>query len=603
MADLVTRLLLNSSQFDNNIRRSTQQVQQFHQVGRNITATIGRFAGVLGIAMTAGEAFNKVLNSSQTLGDMTASNMAALKTSVDEFFYSLGSGNLSNFLTGLGDMIDKAKEAYAALDQLGNTQISYGVFSAKSQSEIADAQYIAKNKFAPADQRNAAFDKWRITLQEQQAANIRLQEELINSASKAVEARTNANITVTMEDMLKAFEADLLDPAKRDEVKSRAKNGTANYQSNAKRKDWSQEQKDALAESQKQNLIIHTMLEKYSDDELKDIAAKIQQYYQLNSALKSTAREYNETANEYNNSMAKMEGFKSVESLEGFKVFTGTTTNKTEVKLPVKPVIPAGSLAELDAQIASVRKELNLAISNEDRIRINAELNALTEQKRVIEFQYKYPNAPNVKLDDERGSLADVARKPEIPTSLPKFESPITNKNIKLNNEYAQSLGAIASIMGSVTNMTNEGAAAWLSWGANLISAVAAAIPQIVALTTAKKGEAIASGVASAAQTPFVGWLLAGAAAAAVVAALASIPSFSTGGIFAGNSTIGDMNLARVNAGEMILNNRQQRNLFNLLNGNGVIGSAGGGQVEFKIKGKELVGVLANYNNKTAKVR
>ncbi len=602
MADLVTRLLLNSSQFDNNIRRSTQQVQQFQQVGRNITATIGRFAGVLGIAMTAGEAFNKVLNSSQTLGDMTASNMAALKTSVDEFFYSLGSGNLSNFLTGLGDMIDKAKEAYAALDQLGNTQISYGVFSAKSQSEIADAQYIAKNKFAPADQRNAAFDKWRITLQEQQAANIRLQEELINSASKAVEARTNANITVTMEDMLKAFEADLLDPAKRDEVKSRAKNGTANYQANAKRKDWSQEQKDALAESQKQNLIIHTMLEKYSDDELKDIAAKIQQYYQLNSALKSTAREYNETANEYNNSMAKMEGFKSVESLEGFKVFTGTTTNKTEVKLPVKPVIPAGSLAELDAQIASLRKELNLAISNEDRIRINAELEALTEQKRVIEFQYKYPNAPIGKLDGKPAGLAGMV-KPEIPTSLPKFSSPITNKNIKLNNEYAQSLGAIASIMGSVTNMTNEGAAAWLSWGANLISAVAAAIPQIVALTTAKKGEAIASGVASAAQTPFVGWLLAGAAAAAVVAALASIPSFSTGGIFAGNSTIGDMNLARVNAGEMILNNRQQRNLFNLLNGNGVIGSAGGGQVEFKIKGKELVGVLANYNNKTAKVR
>lgn len=602
MADLVTRLLLNSSQFDNNIRCSTQQVQQFQQVGRNITATIGRFAGVLGIAMTAGEAFNKVLNSSQTLGDMTASNMAALKTSVDEFFYSLGSGNLSNFLTGLGDMIDKAKEAYAALDQLGNTQISYGVFSAKSQSEIADAQYIAKNKFAPADQRNAAFDKWRITLQEQQAANIRLQEELINSASKAVEARTNANITVTMEDMLKAFEADLLDPAKRDEVKSRAKNGTANYQANAKRKDWSQEQKDALAESQKQNLIIHTMLEKYSDDELKDIAAKIQQYYQLNSALKSTAREYNETANEYNNSMAKMEGFKSVESLEGFKVFTGTTTNKTEVKLPVKPVIPTGSLAELDAQIASLRKELNLAISNEDRIRINAELNALTEQKRVIEFQYKYPNAPTGKLDGKPAGLAGMV-KPEIPTSLPKFSSPITNKNIKLNNEYAQSLGAIASIMGSVTNMTNEGAAAWLSWGANLISAVAAAIPQIVALTTAKKGEAIASGVASAAQTPLVGWLLAGAAAAAVVAALASIPSFSTGGIFAGNSTIGDMNLARVNAGEMILNNRQQRNLFNLLNGNGVMGSAGGGQVEFKIRGKELVGVLANYNNKTAKVR
>jgi len=40
-----------------------------------------------------------------------------------------------------------------------------------------------------------------------------------------------------------------------------------------------------------------------ADDELKDIAAKITQYYQLNSALKSTAREYNETANEFNNEL------------------------------------------------------------------------------------------------------------------------------------------------------------------------------------------------------------------------------------------------------------------------------------------------------------
>lgn len=36
--------------------------------------------------------------------------------------------------------------------------------------------------------------------------------------------------------------------------------------------------------------------------------------------------------------------------------------------------------------------------------------------------------------------------------------------------------------------------------------------------------------------------------------------------------------------------------------GAGIYGMIGG-QVEFKIKGKELVGVLANYNNKTAKVR
>jgi hypothetical protein len=131
--------------------------------------------------------------------------------------------------------------------------------------------------------------------------------------------------------------------------------------------------------------------------------------------------------------------------------------------------------------------------------------------------------------------------------------------------------------MGAVTNMTNEGAAAWLSWSANLLNAIAAAVPAIQTMVRAKTAEAAASGAAEAAKTPFVGWLMVGGAIASILAAFSSLPSFSTGGIFAGNSTIGDMNLARVNAGEMILNNRQQRNLFNLLNGNGTLSNTGNG--------------------------
>lgn len=55
-------------------------------------------------------------------------------------------------------------------------------------------------------------------------------------------------------------------------------------------------------------------------------------------------------------------------------------------------------MAELDKQIAAKKTELSLAISGEDRIRINKELEALTEKKRVIEFQYKYPEAPSGEL-------------------------------------------------------------------------------------------------------------------------------------------------------------------------------------------------------------
>ncbi len=151
--------------------------------------------------------------------------------------------------------------------------------------------------------------------------------------------------------------------------------------------------------------------------------------------------------------------------------------------------------------------------------------------------------------------------------------------------------------------MTNDSGAAWLTWSANLLTAVASALPAISTLIKAKTAEAGTNAVASATQTPVVGWLLAGAAVTSVLAALAALPSFSTGGIFEGNKTIGDYNLARVNAGEMILNNRQQRNLFNLLNGNGSVNKSGTGEVTFKIQGKELVGVLSNYNSKLSKLK
>lgn len=596
MADLVTRLLLNSSQFDDNIKKSTQQVQQFQAAGKNITATIGKFAGALGVAMTVGEAFNKVLNSSQTLGDMTASNMAALKTSVDEFFWAIGSGNFSSFLNGLGDIVTKAKEAYAAMDQLGNTQMSYNVFSAKNQAEIAEAQYTATNKFAPANERVEAFASWRQALESQETNTQILQQDILEAATTAVEEKSVKYLEVTLEDMLKAFAVDL-QPENRGTAREKAKYIFDAHQVYSSQKYRTEDEIKADVEARKQYLVNYTMLEKYNDEELNAIAQKIQQYYQLTTAVSSLGRAYNLAANKFNTSMKDQKDFTPVQSLEGYKVFNEVEEKK--ITLQVKPQIPEGSLAELDKLISEKKSELNLAINQEDRIRIYQELESLTNRKRVIEFTYKYPNKP-APLEDKPVFTVPQTK---MPDKLPKQQQPIINKDaVKTNQEYIQSLTAISSIMGSITNMTNDSAAAWLSWSANLLSAVATAIPAIQAVTTAKSGEAIASGVASAAQTPIVGWLLAGAAAAAVVAALASIPSFSTGGIFDGNSTIGDMNLARVNAGEMILNNRQQRNLFNLLDGNGATGASSGGQVEFKIKGKELVGVLNNYSNKISKI-
>jgi hypothetical protein len=67
---------------------------------------------------------------------------------------------------------------------------------------------------------------------------------------------------------------------------------------------------------------------------------------------------------------------------------------------------------------------------------------------------------------------------------------------------------------------------------------------------------------------------------------------FAKGGIVGGNTLSGDKQLARVNSREMILTTAQQRNLLDLANGKG----AAGGNVEFKIRGADLVGALNNYS-------
>lgn len=132
-----------------------------------------------------------------------------------------------------------------------------------------------------------------------------------------------------------------------------------------------------------------------------------------------------------------------------------------------------------------------------------------------------------------------------------------------------------------------------------IAATIAQTIGQVVSMM-------IAQGVSSAMALPFPANL---AAAATVMAGLASIigaiksaasGGYADGGIVGGSTYHGDKLLARVNAGEMILNQKQQANLYHQLNsGSGF----SGGQVEFKISGSTLKGVLKNYDNKMGKVR
>jgi len=117
---------------------------------------------------------------------------------------------------------------------------------------------------------------------------------------------------------------------------------------------------------------------------------------------------------------------------------------------------------------------------------------------------------------------------------------------------------------------------------------------------SAKVGEAAASSAAEVSKIPYVGWAMVPAVVAALIGLLVPLLSkqYAMGGIIPGTSYSGDNNLVKVNSGEMILNQSQQSKLFAMANG---ASGTGAGEVQFRIKGSDLVGVFNKYNRKLIK--
>lgn len=128
----------------------------------------------------------------------------------------------------------------------------------------------------------------------------------------------------------------------------------------------------------------------------------------------------------------------------------------------------------------------------------------------------------------------------------------------------AEGIQGIVELFGMLTAATSAHAAASTTDAAATAGEAAAATTN----TAAKSGEAVANATASGAKMPFPLNLVAIAAGvAAVIAALAAVSGFATGGVIGGTSTSGDKKFARVNSGEMILNKFQQARLFGMIDG------------------------------------
>lgn len=151
----------------------------------------------------------------------------------------------------------------------------------------------------------------------------------------------------------------------------------------------------------------------------------------------------------------------------------------------------------------------------------------------------------------------------------------------------AQSISSISSVMGQLSGVVEGSTGEWLSWGSQVLSSIAEAIPKLVSLATANTAVAATGAAASVADIPYVGWILAGAAALGLAATLASIPKFADGGLAYG-PTLGIFGeyAGASNNPEVVAPLDKLKDLIGTDEGGGVQ------KVEFSIRGDRLVALV-----------
>ncbi len=254
---------------------------------------------------------------------------------------------------------------------------------------------------------------------------------------------------------------------------------------------------------------------------------------------------------------------------------------------------PEGSIADIEYQISQKRKEISVAISNKDRIELNRELDELVKKKRYMELEVKYANTSliDTRQAGDMAELSSTFRKmSQLPKDFNNIKIPKVAENIKSNQDYADSFMQISQAISMMSGAYQDNASSVAQWAFSMIGNVSQMISQLQSL-------AMAQGVASAFKLPPPASFIAAATVISTVAGIfASIPKFANGGIIGGSSFYGDKLLARVNSGEMILNQNQQKSLYQM-----TLEGSNTNTASFKVRGSDIYISLKNYLKQTGK--
>jgi hypothetical protein len=608
--DLIAKLRLEDREWNNTINKAKSSVKSFETTSKKsfsgassasdlLGKGFGKISGYVAGAVTAVEVFNKAINSNSALQDRYNSLLQAGATVTDQFFSALYSGDWTVFNQGIEKAIKQAKEYANTYREVQRMLQVTGVKYEQTDSRKTQLEAIIEDDTKP--------------LEERKKAQSELDRILLMGIADIREAAQ-----ITEKELGRMF-TDLIGETKyinTDNAQSLILNIRNKYSDLRREMDAYREIRDT------KNQVINPNSFKYTGDE----------WYKINQeATKKYYRNYTADQRVYYDELLRLQDRMNDETFSSFQdlfdrindlndkagtwekdrtgardaisdAISGSTNSTSSTKKNAEKIFDEGSIAYLQKNIQKLQTEFEQAGNDGLRAGLNKAIKEAETQLQMLKLRAEKQEliSDNVLSGATYRNPLDDINSGKLPKLNVANNDQLTDA-IELTDLLGESLYFVSDALGGLNGLLDESKSKWVQYGATLAASITKSIPLIIAATKATQAKAIAEGASSAAQTPLVGWINAIAAISAMMAAFASMPMYATGGIVGGSSFVGDNMLIRANSGEMILNKKQQANLFNLLDGGYMAKSLSSGNVEFKIKGKELVGVLTAYNNKVSK--
>lgn len=593
--DLIVRLLLDNAQFVGGVRSSSKEMMQMRASIEKGTGILDNFTGGLvkgamkfaswgAAAAAAGKVLTDAFMSSEQFADDYRRMQEQANSAYNTFVTSIESGNWSNFFNNMSAAISSARELYDAFDRLGSIRQNDKPLIAQQQAVVKQLRMqIADGNLSTSERKQ-------------------LQKQLEVENKKLTRLRQK-EAKASMDAGLKGIEQSLLERGV----------GKKQAQYLAKK---------MVSESGGQALY------DYADKEIRKLKKKITTVISTNTEGIISTQEVNSmTADErrrYNWLQAIKQGESDANRIKGLEAYTqgfniisdiamqnmrdnrymqrnvgGGRTGGAKSVAAAKQEAEAGSLNYISETISRLKRERGNTLDTSKQAAIDAQISELVAQR--IRLNYGDRKAETIGAQSTPTGFVGVgAAAEQLSEKIKKIKEAQEATNLlrkELTDDAMQSsVYGLIDAFSALGDVVGGTAGKFISFAAQSAASIAQLLAQNAQLLASAQAAALGGAAKSAFQLPFPFNLAMWASLSATVLGIfASLPKFAEGGIVEGLSG-GDRNLARVNAGEMILNGAQQRRLFAMLDGKT---SPSGGNVTFRIEGDALVGALENYKRKT----